>query len=343
MLEGADGAINCTGEFLNSDFLAMLPPERFILEVLEDTELTPELGTRCAELRRAGFRIALDDVRSVTPDLTSFLRHVDIVKLDWPFVPTAGVADLVAHFKDQKKIVLAEKVEERADHEVALKAGCHLFQGYFFARPQLMSAKKIPPTFAAVFRALNLLINEATTAEIERCLKSAPSLVLQILRLANSSRYNRSSTEAITSIAQAVTRVGTQQLVRWCGILLYGEVSAGAGIVDPLMQLVHRRAVFMERAGKSLGMDTGFCQAAYLTGLLSLAHIPSGLPLNEFVSSLPVSDQIRQGITHREGALGDLLSIAESLERGHALDKSQDFETFGAEVIGRLAPLFYQP
>lgn len=36
VLEDADGALNCTGEFLNSEFLAMLPPERFILEVLEE-------------------------------------------------------------------------------------------------------------------------------------------------------------------------------------------------------------------------------------------------------------------------------------------------------------------
>jgi hypothetical protein len=57
----------------------------------------------------------------------------------------------------------------------------------------------------------------------------------------------------------------------------------------------------MERAGKSLAMDTGFCQAAYLAGLLSLAHIPNGLPLNEFVLSLPVSDRIRQAITTARG------------------------------------------
>jgi c-di-GMP-related signal transduction protein len=173
-------------------------------------------------------------------------------------------------------------------------------------------------------------------------LKSAPSLVLQILRLANSSGYNRSSIQPITSIGQAVSRVGTQQLVRWCCILLYGSGSASPEKIDPLMQLVQRRAAFMERVGKALGMDTAFCQAAYLTGLLSLAHIPNGLPLDMLVSSLPLSEDIRQGITNHTGSLGTLLSIAEKLERGEALDVQPEYEIFGAEVNAQLIPLFWQ-
>jgi EAL and modified HD-GYP domain-containing signal transduction protein len=342
VLAEADGTINCTGEFLNSDFLAMLPPERFILEVLEDTELTSELGTRCAELRKAGFRIALDDVRVITSAQTAFLPHVDMVKLDWPFIPKGELARLVSHFKQHGKLVLAEKVEERTEHAAALTLGCDLFQGYFFAKPQLISTRKMPPAYAAVFEVLNLLINEATTDQVERSLKSAPSLVLQILRLANSSRLNRSSNQPITSIGQAVSRVGTRQLVRWCCILLYGNGSAGPEAVDPLMQLVHRRAAFMERVGKALGMDMAFCQAAYLTGLLSLAHIPNGLPLDMLVSSLPLSEDIRQGITNHTGPLGLLLSIAEKLEQGEALDARPEYEIFGAEVNAQLIPLFWQ-
>ncbi|MEM5314704.1 EAL domain-containing protein [Paraburkholderia sp. JHI869] len=342
VLADTDGAINCTGDFLHSDFLAMLPPERFILEVLEDTELTPELGMRCAELRRTGFRIALDDVRSITPALIGFLPHVDMVKLDWPFLRQGELADLVSYFKQQKKLVLAEKIEERTEHEAALKLGCDLFQGYFFARPQLIAAKKMPPAFAAVFQVLNLLINDATTGQLESSLKSTPSLVVQILRLANSSGYSRSSIQPITSIGQAVSRVGTQQLVRWCCILLYGNGSAGPEKIDPLLQLVQRRATFMERVGKALGMDTEFCQAAYLTGMLSLAHIPNGLPLDMLVSSLPLSDDIRQGITYHSGPLGTLLFISEKLERGEALDVRPEYEVFGAEVNARLIPMFWQ-
>ncbi|MGA7777256.1 MAG: EAL domain-containing protein [Paraburkholderia sp.] len=342
VLAEADGSINCTGEFLNSDFLAMLPPERFILEVLEDTELTAELGMRCAELRHAGFRIALDDVRSITPALTDFLPYVDIVKLDWPFIPEEELAGLVSYFKRQGKLVLAEKVEERTEHEAALKLGCDLFQGYFFAKPQLISTKKMPSAFAAVFQVLNLLINEAPTDQLERSLKSAPSLVLQILRLANSSGLNRSSIQPITSIGQAVSRVGTRQLVRWCCILLYGNGSASPEAIDPLIQLVHRRAAFMERVGKAQGMDMEFCQAAYLTGLLSLAHIPNGLPIDMLVSSLPLSEDIRQGIMNYTGPLGILLSIAEKLEQGEALGVRPEYEIFGAEVNTQLVPLFWQ-
>jgi c-di-GMP-related signal transduction protein len=63
VLGQGDGFLNCTGDFLFYGTVDVLPASRFVLEILEGTGLTSDLGARCDELRRAGFRIALDHVR----------------------------------------------------------------------------------------------------------------------------------------------------------------------------------------------------------------------------------------------------------------------------------------
>jgi EAL and modified HD-GYP domain-containing signal transduction protein len=57
--------------------------------------------------------------------------------------------------------------------------------------------------------------------------------------------------------------------------------------------------------------------AAYLTGMLSLLHLAYHMELCSFVEELPVSDFIRVAILDGGGVLGELLSVAELLERGY--------------------------
>src|SRR5471032_2013550 len=187
VLGDGDGFLNCTCEFLFCDLINLLPASRFVLEVLEETELTPELGARCDVLRQAGFRIALDDVREITPALSEFLTHVDIIKLDWPYIAVGEVAAMVVQLKRAGKLVLAEKVEQRAEQEAAVRAGCNLFQGFYFAKPQLLAVKKSHLSFGSVLRVLQLVTDEASDADLEQALKTAPTLIVQLLRLANSS------------------------------------------------------------------------------------------------------------------------------------------------------------
>ncbi len=315
MLGKTDGYLNCTSEFLSSDLVNLLPASRFVLEVLEDVQLDASLAKQCDRLRAAGFRIALDDVRDVSPEIRAFLPHVDIVKLDWPFIPADHVGNVVKDIKRAGRLVLAEKVEVREDHAVAMAANCDLFQGFYFAKPQVVAAKKPVSSHGAVFRVLELLMDDASDAAIENALKRAPALVVQLLRLANNIDRHQVRDTQITSIRQALASVGCRQLMRWCCLLIYGESSSPD--TDPLMRLVEQRAEFLEHAARKLRPhDDGFCQSAYLAGMLSLVHVPHGVDVTTFVSDLPVGEAIQAAIIQHEGAIGGLLSIAEDLEEG---------------------------
>jgi len=117
--------------------------------VLEITERTPlsgleEVRERVAELRKLGFRIAVDDLGAGYAGLTSFATlDPDIVKLDMDLVRGIEgsavkrklVGSVLALCREMEMLLVAEGVETPAERDVLCDLGCDLFQGFLFARP----------------------------------------------------------------------------------------------------------------------------------------------------------------------------------------------------------------
>lgn len=117
--------------------------------VLEITERAPlssleRVRERCLELRRMGFRIAVDDLGAGYAGLTSFaILDPDIVKVDMNLVRGIEssavkrrlVSSVVSLCREMDMMLVAEGVETTAERDVLSDLGCDLFQGYLFARP----------------------------------------------------------------------------------------------------------------------------------------------------------------------------------------------------------------
>jgi EAL and modified HD-GYP domain-containing signal transduction protein len=311
--------LNCPHDFLFSDYPEVLPASRFVLEILESVDLTATLSRRCSELRGAGFQLALDDVRTMTDDIRRFLPSIDIVKVDWPFVERAELPELVSQLKRAGKVVLAEKVEHAEDAELARQLGCDLLQGYYFAKPQILSGKRSMPPVKAILQVFELVGSDAPLGSIARALKDTPMLIAQLLRLANSSEQPNGKAERVSSLKQALSMAGSRRLMHWCGLLLYANRDGLPVEEDPLALLAQRRARFMEESIDAMGDGPrSLVATAYLTGMLSLLHVACHMELRHFVDELPVSDAIREAILNGGGLLGELLSIAALLEQGDA-------------------------
>jgi EAL and modified HD-GYP domain-containing signal transduction protein len=209
-----------------------------------------------------------------------------------------------------------------------MSLGCELFQGYFFAKPQLMKGRRAMPSFAAVLRIFQMMMADASHQRIAMALTSVPALIVQILRLANSGSQARSQPAPISSVKQALAVAGEKKVMQWCCLLLYANPDGLPVDEDPLARLAERRGFFMRRAAESCAPGSSdFQQEAFLTGMLSLLHVAHGIDADAFTGTLPVSDGIRTAIVEYRGRLGALLRIAELMERGQyeiARDKSDD-------------------
>lgn len=117
-----------------------------VLEITERASLdeVPDARAKVAELRRMGYRIAIDDLGAGYAGLTSFVAlEPELVKLDMSLVrdvektPTKRklIRSIATLCKDLGITVVAEGVETAAERDVVMELGCDLLQGYLLAKP----------------------------------------------------------------------------------------------------------------------------------------------------------------------------------------------------------------
>ncbi len=120
---------------------------RVVLEITERAAIADisDARHRTAELRRRGFKIAIDDLGAGYAGLTSFATfEPEIVKLDMSLVrgiESSPVKRLIVGriaglCRDLKMRVVAEGIETSEELTCMLELGCEYLQGYLLGRPR---------------------------------------------------------------------------------------------------------------------------------------------------------------------------------------------------------------
>jgi EAL domain-containing protein (putative c-di-GMP-specific phosphodiesterase class I) len=132
--------------------LSGLPSHQLEIELTESTLLqdSESIIEALTELRRLGVRTALDDFGTGFSSLAYLRRFpLDQLKIDQSFVKPLGNPEDSANNRNAEAIVqaihglaqalgmetTAEGVETQAQQQVLQRIGCHVGQGYLFAKP----------------------------------------------------------------------------------------------------------------------------------------------------------------------------------------------------------------
>jgi len=314
------GFVNVDADVLMTDIFPFLPREKVVLEVAETLPLTPPLLARMTELVGHGFRFALDDVTGDSANVAALLPLVDYVKMDMRNLPLSTLAKLAPRFRQEQKKLVAEKVETREEFKNCLDLGFDYFQGYYFSKPVIMSGKKLSPSQLAVMELMTLVTSEADNQEIERAIKRDVSLALNLLRLVNTPAVG--ARQRIDSLSQAVTILGRRQLQRWLQIMLYAEPSKRGHSMTPLLMLATTRGRLLELlAGKLRPSQRNSADIAFTVGIMSLMDTLFGIPMSEILAQIPVNEEVSEALLYRGGFFGDLLKLAECIERIEEMDE----------------------
>ncbi|WER48508.1 EAL domain-containing protein [Cupriavidus sp. WKF15] len=309
------GFVNLGRQLLLDDLLLLVPPGDFVLEVLESVPMDTSVLHRLAWLREAGYRIALDDVVALTADVLKALSAVDFVKVDFRLAHRADLPRVADAVLRADRLLIAEKIESADDLALAQRLGCHLFQGFHFARPEPLTAPLPHLDRGALARLHALLTHSAHADAVLAELHANPGLVAQLLRLAVATGVQPGG--GFASVRALLVALGADSLLRWVRLL---QMSDGLRLpAEPSLrsQAACRRAGFMEQAARHVRpQDTAFAEAAYLTGVLSLAPLPPDGTRRDIQDSFPVTRTIRHAVLHGHGELGALLHAAEVFERG---------------------------
>ncbi|GAB2866038.1 EAL domain-containing protein [Pseudoduganella ginsengisoli] len=317
------GFVNVDADTIMSDIWGFLPKEKVILEITENMDATPEVLARMAELVEQGFRFALDDVTAETGQVQSLLPMIEYVKMNMRNADLPALMRMAPRFKQDGKKLVAEKVETRDEFKHCLDLGFDFFQGYYFAKPIIMSGKKLSPSQLALMELMTLVTSDADNVEIERAIKKDVSLALNLLRLVNTPAVG--ARQRIDSLSQAVTILGRRQLQRWLQIMLYAEPAKRGHSMTPLLMLATTRGRLLELlAHKLRPKHQHVSDIAFTVGIMSLMDTLFGLPMEEILTQIPVIDEVAEALMHRQGFFGELLQLAECLEQVEEMDHKID-------------------
>jgi EAL and modified HD-GYP domain-containing signal transduction protein len=319
--------VNVTRDFLLSGLVRNLPPERVVLEILEHQLVDSTLVERVAELRGEGYELALDDF-TYSPATALLLPLVSYVKLDLVALGTRGVAREAARLKPYGVTLVAEKVETHEEFELGAEAGCDLFQGFFFCRPELIRNRAISPTGLALLRLAALLQDPMLELrELERLISTDVALSYRLLRYINSAYFGLAS--RVSSIMHAVTLLGLENIKRWATLTTFASIEDKP---KELFMTALVRGRFCELAGEP---EDGTPQERFTLGLFSVLDALMDTSMRTAVEALPLSPRMRQALVEHTGA-GRLVNCVEAIEHGYFDPAERQLKHAAADYIEAL-------
>lgn len=304
--------VNVPPELLGERAIELLPRDRVVLEILETTEFNDATRRAMGRLSNRGYTLAFDDYIFAC-DQDQFLDYVKIVKVDVLNSTQDDLKRRVPELVKRGLKVLAEKVETPEMHRDCLAAGCHLFQGYFFAKPQTLRGQGIPANRVAIIHLLARLQDpEVSISELDRLVGTDISLSYRLLRLINSAAMGNE--ERVDSIRQAVFMLGIQKVSALASLVSLSAINRSS---DELIHLALVRASMCEQIALAKGFENPYKH--FTVGLLSVLDALIGVPMPDILSKVPLSDDVVHALTGINATtdVGRTLNCTYAYERGN--------------------------
>ena len=314
--------VNLPESFLLGRYPIPMPPDRTIIEVLEDVPVTPELIDAVRTLKSHGYKIALDDF--VLSDVTRpLVEHADIVKIDVLGLPRDEVEEQYDELRPDCKVLLAEKISTHDEMAFLHHLGFDMFQGHFLELPIVTRGRRLPHNRVALMHLLAKLYDpKVDLRAVEQMMSAEVGLTIRMLKLASSAAMSRGA--PIGTIGQAIARLGTQQVAALVMVIML------AGFDDKPFELA-RHALVRARMCEALARTTAQPPDQLFTaGLLSLLDAILDQPLPDILKQIPLTPLITDALLGNRGSAGKIVDAARAQDRG-------DFDRVAATGISSQA------
>ncbi len=303
--------INFTRNLLLREIATVFPKELMGVEILEDVEPDAEIVATCKKLKQADYTLILDDF-VLRPEFTPLLEWVDIIKIDFITTDPETRSSVIQQVNSKRIKFLAEKVETRAEFKEAVKMGYTYFQGYFFAKPEIIAGQAIPATKMNFLRLLQQVNQpELDYDKLEKIFKEDVTLTYKMLRYINSPYFGFPN--RIRSVRHALTLIGMKEAQKWLSLIAMS--SMGPDKSEELVLTSLSRANLSELLAPLVGLKERSSEL-FLMGLFSLLDAFLDQPLPDILEQLPISEDIKNALVGRQGLLGEVLKLVIAYEMG---------------------------
>ena len=299
-----------TPEMLLCRTYTVLPREGVVIELLEDVEPDDQLEFACVQLVNSGYALALDAYSAW--DSPRLLERASVVKVDVRDQPPFRLDAIAQELAVYDVRLLANHVHTAQARALCAGLGYELFQGTYYARPEVVRHRALGSEEVAIIRALNVLRDSrASDADAEAAFASDVELTSKLLRMVNAGARHR----GVDSIGAALQLTGRDELGMCLGLLLASSIAARESASRELLHLAVQRARLcaMLAGPVARARDT---HSMFLVGLFSLLDAVAGIPVDVLVGSVALSLPFREALLERLGPYAVPLAIAEAWEQG---------------------------
>lgn len=304
--------VNFPTRILKDKFAELLPTKDIFIEILETVEPDEELFAIMRRMFHKGYRFVLDDF-VYTPEWERFLPFVRLIKFDIMKTPLEDIEYLLPKLKKRKIKILAEKVETNEEFLQAKEMGFDYFQGFFFAKPEMIIETAIPPSQTVLMELYRECVKDEIDFEkVRKYVEIDVSITYKLLRYVNNSGLFKHKKE-ITSIKEAIVYIGQDLMRRFVFLIVTAELSVKKPF--ELMKKALERANFCEALAKNSALHQ-FSDRAFLIGLFSVLDAILDRNMSTIMEDLPLEEEIKRALVDKIGLYSAFIKIAISYDHG---------------------------
>lgn len=302
--------VNLTRGYVVGQYPLPLPPERVVLELLEDIVSDEQVVFGVERLRREGFTLALDDFTGLRAANEPLVARVDLVKVECLGRSTDEVAQLLRQLAPYRVQILAEKIETQEQLNAFRVLGFDYFQGYFLEKPSIVKSAALAPQRVQLLQLVGELQSPSLSFErIEAILLSDVALSFKLLNCVNSVAFGLA--RRIDSVREALVYLGAVNVRNIVCLLLLTRIDDKP---RELVATAMTRGRMCELLASALGKVDP--RSAFTVGMFSLLDAFLDQPMAKIVATLPLSASLNEALTERAGSLGAILAGTVAFERG---------------------------
>lgn len=301
--------LNVDRSYITGKLPLPFPKEQIVLEIPQRMELDEELIVAMAKLRTERYWICLED----RPDQIleeKIANTANIIKININQISPPELRERVLTYRKFNARLLANRVHTQEEFELCKEIGFDFYQGYFLAKPRIVSGRRLPANRYSLLKLLTCLYDpEVDMRELEELIRQDVSLSYRLLRMVNSAYYALDT--KVESIRHALVILGLKQIRSWLTILSMSEVN------DRSTTLM-TTALIRGKMCELLAVASGYKQEDrfFTVGLLSILDAIMDLPMATVLESLPLTDDLNQALLAHKGQMGSLLSCVIAYESG---------------------------
>ncbi|MBP5324661.1 MAG: HDOD domain-containing protein [Pseudobutyrivibrio sp.] len=281
--------------------------------LLLDQSIKPEesYSKRIMDLKSKGFKLAIKDLPlNNVEDYKSLLKDFDL------FLINSDTGDVVEQAKAFKKVLpnldfCAENLHSKEEFDAAKESGLFkIFEGTFFRIPINTQDTEVTPIKINYMKLMNVINQpDFDLEDVANVIGQDPALSIELLKIANKLTLNSN----IRSIQQATALLGQREIRRWLNTTLFNGLAAGKPNEITRLSLI--RARFAENL--ALVFDYAMRKdELFLMGLFSLLNLILDMPMEEALTQVGVSNEIKKALVSGDGIFAPQLDFLLSYEAG---------------------------